>query len=207
MIEYLTDNEFALTLLKTLIIFGGVLGAVAYLSWLERKLMARVQMRPGPTRVGPFGLLQPIADGLEVPVQGRCDTDRRQSISIFCGAGSFPCTRAAFLFGHSVWSCATGDGPQHRAAFILAITSLGVYGIVLGGWASNSKYPLMGAMRSSAQMISYELSLTLSIVGVLMISNTLSLARPHYVATGNMAGLHSEVEHLPAAGCFFHLCH
>ena len=58
MIEYLTDNELALTLLKTLIIFGGVLGAVAYLSWLERKLMARVQMRPGPTRVGPFGLLR-----------------------------------------------------------------------------------------------------------------------------------------------------
>src|SRR5206468_3599666 len=65
MIKYLTENELALTLLKIVIIFGGVMGGVAYLSWLERKLIARVQMRPGPNRVGPFGLLQPIADGLK----------------------------------------------------------------------------------------------------------------------------------------------
>src|SRR5215510_8483171 len=65
MIEYVTESDLAITLLKIVIVFGGVLGGVAYLSWLERKLMARVQMRPGPTRVGPFGLLQPIADGLK----------------------------------------------------------------------------------------------------------------------------------------------
>src|SRR5687767_9919840 len=65
MIEYVTDPDFAILLLKIVMIFGGVMGALAYLSWLERKVMARVQMRPGPTRVGPFGLLQPIADGLK----------------------------------------------------------------------------------------------------------------------------------------------
>src|SRR2546426_10895095 len=65
MIEYVTGSEFMVLMIKIIVIFGGVIGALAYLSWLERKLMARVQMRPGPTRVGPFGLLQPIADGLK----------------------------------------------------------------------------------------------------------------------------------------------
>src|SRR5437016_10881590 len=65
MIEYVTGSEFIVLMIKIFVIFGGVMGALAYLSWLERKLMARVQMRPGPTRVGPFGLLQPIADGLK----------------------------------------------------------------------------------------------------------------------------------------------
>jgi len=176
MIEYLTDNELALTLLKIVIIFGGVLGAVAYLSWLERKLMARVQMRPGPTRVGPFGLLQPIADGLKflfkedvIPIgANRFLYVVAPILSLVPALLSF----SVIPFGPVLQVTDLSIG----LLFILAITSLGVYGVVLGGWASNSKYPLMGAMRSSAQMISYELSLTLAIVGVLMITNTLSLA-------------------------------
>lgn len=177
MIEYLSDSEFAVLLLKIVVIFGGVLGAVAYMSWLERKLMARVQMRPGPTRVGPFGLLQPIADGLKFLFkEDVIPTGANRFLYVAAPVVSLIPALLSFSvipFGPALQVTDLSVG----LLFILAITSLGVYGIVLGGWASNSKYPLMGALRSSAQMISYELSLTLSIIGVLMIANTLSLAQ------------------------------
>src|SRR5438093_2074862 len=177
MIEYLKDSEFLVLLLKIVVIFGGVMGALAYLTWLERKLIARVQMRPGPTRVGPFGLLQPIADGLKflfkedvVPANAnRFLYIAAPVVSLIPALLSF----SVIPFGPSLQVSDLEVG----LLFIFAITSLGVYGIVLGGWSSNSKYPLIGAMRSSAQMISYELSLTLSVVGVLMIANTLSLGQ------------------------------
>ena len=177
MIEYLTSSEFILLMIKITVIFGGVMGALAYLTWVERKVMARVQMRPGPTRVGPFGLLQPIADGLKFLFKEDVIPTKANTflyiaapvISLIPALLSF----SVIPFGPSLQVADLSVG----LLFIFAITSLGVYGIVLGGWASNSKYPLMGAMRSSAQMISYELSLTLSVVGVLMIANTLSLAQ------------------------------
>jgi NADH-quinone oxidoreductase subunit H len=138
--------------------------------------MARVQMRPGPTRVGPFGLLQPLADGLKFLFKEEVVPNEANRF-LYVVAPIVALVPALLSFAVIPF------GPVLQIAdlnvgllFIFAITSLGVYGIVLGGWASNSKYPLMGAMRSSAQMISYELSLTLSIVGVLMIANTLSLA-------------------------------
>jgi NADH-quinone oxidoreductase subunit H len=175
MIEYLAESGLAVVLLKIFVIFGGVLGAVAYLSWLERKLMARVQMRPGPTRVGPFGLLQPIADGLKFLFkEDVIPTNANRFLFIAAPIVSLVPALLSFSvipFGPALQVTDLNIG----LLFILAITSLGVYGIVLGGWASNSKYPLIGAMRSAAQMISYELSLTLSIIGVLLVSNTLSL--------------------------------
>src|SRR5689334_13553047 len=176
MIEYLTENELALTLLKIVIIFGGVMGGVAYLSWLERKLIARVQMRPGPTRVGPCGLLQPIADGLKFLFkEDVIPTGANRFLYIAAPIVSLvPALLSFSVIPFGPWLQVTDLSVG--LLFIFAVTSLGVYGIALGGWASNSKYPLMGAMRSSAQMISYELSLTLSVVGVLMIANTLSLA-------------------------------
>jgi NADH-quinone oxidoreductase subunit H len=177
MILYLANSQLAILLVKIIAIFGGVMGALAYLSWLERKLMARVQMRPGPTRVGPFGLLQPIADGLKFLFkEDVIPTNANTFLYIAAPVVSLVPALLSFSvipFGPSLQIADLSVG----LLFIFAITSLGVYGIVLGGWASNSKYPLMGAMRSSAQMISYELSLTLSVVGVLMISNTLSLAQ------------------------------
>src|SRR5438094_7390599 len=153
------------------------MGGVAYLSWLERKLIARVQMRPGPTRVGPFGLLQPIADGLKFLFkEDVIPTGANRFLYVAAPIVSLVPALLSFSvipFGPVLQVTDLSIG----LLFILAITSLGVYGVVLGGWASNSKYPLMGAMRSTAQMISYELSLTLSVVGVLMIANTLSLAQ------------------------------
>src|SRR5262252_82658 len=175
MIEYLTSYEFLIVVIKIIIVFGGVMGALAYLTWIERKVMARVQMRPGPTRVGPFGLLQPIADGLKFLFkEDVIPTNANRFLYLAAPIVSLVPALMSFSiipFGPSLQVTDLNVG----LLFIFAITSLGVYGIVLGGWASNSKYPLMGAMRSSAQMISYELSLTLSVVGVLMIANTLSL--------------------------------
>jgi len=175
MIEYLTSPDFVILMIKIIVIFGGVMGSLAYLTWIERKVIARVQMRPGPTRVGPFGLLQPIADGLKflfkedvIPVNAN------RFLYIAAPVVSLiPALMAFSVIPFGPWLQITDLSVG--LLFIFAITSLGVYGIALGGWASNSKYPLMGAIRSSAQMISYELSLTLSVVGVLMIANTLSL--------------------------------
>jgi NADH-quinone oxidoreductase subunit H len=176
MIEYVTSYDFAILMARIVTIFGGLMGALAYLTWLERKMMARVQMRPGPTRVGPYGLLQPIADGLKFLFKEDV-IPAHSNRFLYIIAPILSLVPAMLSFA------VVPFGPRLQIAdlsvgllFIFAITSLGIYGIVIGGWASNSKYPLMGAMRSSAQMISYELSLTLSVVGVLMIANTLSLA-------------------------------
>jgi NADH-quinone oxidoreductase subunit H len=175
MIDYLSSRDFLILFVKMIVIFGGVMGALAYLTLVERRLMAFVQMRPGPNRVGPFGLLQPIADGLKFLFKEQTVPG---SANIFLYYAAPIVSMIPALLSFSV----IPFGPDLKIAdinvsllLIFAITSLGVYGIVLGGWASNSKYPLMGAMRSSAQMLSYELSLTLSVVGVLMITNTLSL--------------------------------
>src|SRR3954468_6727328 len=176
MIEYLTSSTFLIVMIKIIVVFGGVMGALAYLTWLERKVMARVQMRPGPTRVGPFGLLQPIADGLKFLFkEDIIPTNANKFLYIAAPIVSLvPALLAFSVIPFGPWLQVTDLSVG--LLFIFAIGSLGVYGIALGGWASNSKYPLMGAMRSSAQMISYELSLTLSIVGVLLIANSLSLA-------------------------------
>jgi NADH-quinone oxidoreductase subunit H len=175
MIEYLTSRNFIILIIKIVVIFGGVMNVVGLLSWVERKMMARVQMRPGPTRVGPFGLLQPFADLLKFVFKE--DVIPTNANTLLYIAAPIVSLVPAFLSFAVV-----PFGPELQVTdlsvgllFIFAVTSLGVYGIALGGWASNSKYPLMGAMRSAAQMISYELSLTLSVVGVPLIANTLSL--------------------------------
>jgi NADH-quinone oxidoreductase subunit H len=176
MIEYLSSRDFLILMLKMFAIFGGVMGALAYTTLVERRVMAFVQMRPGPNRVGPYGLLQPIADGLKFLFKEQT-VPGSANVLLYYAAPIVSMIPALLSFSVIPF------GPDLKIAdinvsllLIFAITSLGVYGIVLGGWSSNSKYPLMGAMRSSAQMLSYELSLTLSVVGVLLISNTLSLS-------------------------------
>jgi NADH-quinone oxidoreductase subunit H len=175
MIEYFSSQDFLILAVKMFVIFGGVITALAYITFAERKIMAFVQMRPGPNRVGPLGLLQPLADGVKFMFKEQT-VPGTANVFLYYLAPIVSMIPALLSFSVIPF------GPDFKIAdtnvsllFIFAITSLGVYGIVLGGWSSNSKYPLMGAMRASAQMLSYELSLTLSVVGVLMIANTLSL--------------------------------
>ncbi len=172
-----------LTLVKVAVVLFVLLTAIAYLVWLERKVVAHIQSRWGPYRVGPHGLLQPLADGLKflfkediVPLE----VDRfvywlapfLAFTLAFLSIAVIPFGESFKLRGHEVFQI---TDLNVGLLFVFAVTSLGVYSIVLAGWSSNSKYPLFGGLRSSAQMISYELSLGLAVVGVLMISGTLSL--------------------------------
>lgn len=172
------------TVAKVAVVLIVLLTAVAYAVWLERKVVAHIQSRWGPYRVGPHGLLQPIADGLKIFMKE--DIVPRDVDRIVYWVAPFLAFTLAFFsiavipFGESI---TIGShqiffqiaDPSIGLLFIFAVTSLGVYGVALAGWASNSKYPLFGGLRSSAQMISYELSLGLGVVGVLMIAGTLSL--------------------------------
>lgn len=170
---------------KILVITHILLGAVAYTVWLERKLIGRMQNRWGPTRVGPFGLLQPIADGLKFIVkEDLLPPGVNKPLFILAPAIAvvFALTPLAVIpFGPGVDMGRLGTQYLQITdvgiglLVILAMTSIGVYGIALSGWSSNSKYSLLGSLRASAQMISYELSLGLSLVGVLMMSQSLSL--------------------------------
>jgi NADH-quinone oxidoreductase subunit H len=189
MIGYLTSPAFLILLAKMLVIFGGLLTVLAYITLLERKLMALVQMRPGPNRVGPLGLLQPLADGLKFLFKEDV-IPTNANVLLYVAAPAVSLIPALLSFAVIPF------GPAFQITdlnvgllYIFAVTSLGVYGIVLGGWASNSKYPLMGGLRASAQMISYELSLTLSVVGVLIIANTLSLREITVSQAGTWLGI------------------
>src|SRR5688572_21504792 len=137
MIEYFTSFGFFEVMAKIVVIFGGVMGTLAYLTWVERKMMARVQMRPGPTRVGPFGLLQPIADGLKFLFkEDVIPTNANRFLYLLAPVVSLIPALLSFSvipFGPSLQIADLSVG----LLFIFAITSLGVYGIVLGGWASN----------------------------------------------------------------------
>jgi NADH-quinone oxidoreductase subunit H len=163
-----------------------LLTAVAYLTFLERKVMSWIQLRVGPNRAGPFGLLQPAADGLKMILKEDIiplDATKwlyilAPAIAVVPALMSFiviPYGSSITLFGRTIDLHVT----QINIAllYIFALTSLGVYGIVLAGWSSNNKYSLMGGLRSSAQMISYELALGLSIVGVLLCVGTLDLSK------------------------------
>ncbi len=170
--------------MKIVVVLGAILTTVAYLSLAERRISGFMQDRLGPNRVGPFGLLQPIADGLKFLFKEDIIPNHVDRV-IYVMAPAvvlIPAliTFAVIPFGDTL--PLLGRDIKLQIAdinvgilYILAITSLGVYGIVLGGWASNNKYSLLGGLRASAQMISYELALGLSIVGVLMMTGSLRL--------------------------------
>ncbi|MBU1208844.1 MAG: NADH-quinone oxidoreductase subunit NuoH [Proteobacteria bacterium] len=175
-----------IALVKVLVVFTAVLLVVAYMTLMERKVLGHMQVRFGPNRTGPFGLLQPIADGIKlffkediiVPHANRLIYILAPSIMVTTALVSF----AVIPFGDSI--IILGQKVDMVVAdvnvgllYLFAISSLGVYGLVMGGWASNNKYSLLGSIRSSAQMISYELSLGLSIIGVLMITGSLSTVK------------------------------
>jgi NADH-quinone oxidoreductase subunit H len=170
--------------LKVLVVFAAVLTGCAYSTYLERKLIARIQHRIGPLYAGPKGLLQPMADAVKLIFKEEIIPDRVElitytlapAISLIPALLTFaviPFGKDNILFGYEIPMVISDL--NIGVLFIFAITSLGVYGIVLAGWSSGSKYSLMGGVRSSAQMISYEVGYGLSIVGVILIANTLSL--------------------------------
>jgi NADH-quinone oxidoreductase subunit H len=162
-------------ILKTLAIIVPLLVAVAYLTLLERKVMASMQQRRGPNVVGVFGLLQPFADGLKLLIKETIlPSSANTAIFILAPIITFLLSLAAWAvipFGKDMVLVDLNVG----VLFIFAISSLGVYGIICAGWASNSKYAFLGALRSAAQMISYEVSMGLIIISVLICAGSLNL--------------------------------
>jgi len=175
-----------ISVVKVLIVFTVMLLIVAYMTLMERKVLGHMQVRFGPNRVGPFGLLQPVADGIKlffkedivVPFANRIIYILAPAVIVITALVSFaviPFGNSIKIMGQSI-DLVVAD-VNVGLLYLFAVSSLGVYGVVMGGWASNNKYSLLGSIRSSAQMISYELSLGLSIVGVLMIVGSLSLTK------------------------------
>lgn len=171
-------------IIKILLAFAGLIGGAALMVYLERKVSAYMQNRIGPNRVGPRGWLQPIADVVKLVMKedivptaaNRFVHDMAPIISISIALSTFaviPFGNTIELFGRTI-KLMIAD-VNIGMLYILALTSIGVYGITLAGWSSNNKYSLLGGLRSSAQLISYELSMGLSVIGVIMVAGTLRL--------------------------------
>ncbi|HEV8334989.1 MAG TPA: NADH-quinone oxidoreductase subunit NuoH [Candidatus Polarisedimenticolia bacterium] len=179
-------RNLAIPLGQILVVLGVVSLVVTYLTLLERKILGFMQLRLAPRRVGPHGILQPIADAVKLLIKEDIVPDKADRLLFtlapiltiipaftalavipFSGGGTID------LFGYSIhpWIADVNVG----VVFLLAISSLGVYGIMLGGWSSNSKYSMLGSLRSAAQMVSYEVPFGFSIIGVMMLSGTASM--------------------------------
>jgi NADH-quinone oxidoreductase subunit H len=168
-------------LIKIAIVVGAVMTAIAYLVLVERKAAAYLQDRLGPNRVGPWGLFQPIADGAKFILKEEVIPAGADKLLFLIAPVTILATSilafATIPFGYFVpWPdsepIALTIAPDMDVGllFVFAIGSLGVYGVVLGGWASNSKYSFLGALRSSAQLISYEIPMGLAVIGVILFS-------------------------------------
>jgi NADH-quinone oxidoreductase subunit H len=177
-------NDLITTLITIAMVLGIILTACMYLVLAERKVSAWMQDRIGPNRVGPYGLLQPIADGIKILL-------KEGVIPSHVDRGLFLVAPAISMFTTMLAFAVVPFGPVDQApswlrfiiapnidigiVFIFAVGSLGVYGVILGGWASNNKYSALGSLRASAQVVSYEIPLGMSVLGVILLSGTLNL--------------------------------
>jgi len=187
------------SLTKIIVLMFLLMTALAYLTWFERKVVAHIQSRWGPYRAGPHGLLQPLADGLKFLFKEDVTPAGADRFIYFLApflSMSLALTSIALIpFGPkdiTVFGQRTGLAVADLNVgllFLFAITSLGVYGVALAGWSSNSKYPLLGGLRSSAQMVSYELSLTMSVVGVLLLAGSFNLREIIAAQSGFVRGI------------------
>ena len=173
-----------LLILKIFVCLGILLMLAAYLVWAERKLLGRLQVRYGPNRAGIFGLLQPLADGIKMVAKEDIVPEQADRVIFLLAPAVVAATAllmfavvpfgpAIYVFGQRVPMVITDLNVG--LLFVFALSSLSVYGVALGGWASNSKFALLGGIRGAAQMISYELALGLSLIPIVMIAGSFSL--------------------------------
>ena len=170
---------------KSLILIVLLMAGFAYLTLFERRVLARMQVRIGPNRAGPFGILQPVADGMKLIFKEELIPDRADKL-VFVLAPVITLIPALIIlavvpFGPPIEiggreiALGIADGLNVGVLYIMAVASVAVYGITLAGWSSNNKYALLGGMRSSAQMVSYEIALGLSFIGPILLANSMSM--------------------------------
>jgi NADH-quinone oxidoreductase subunit H len=178
------NEPWWIDVIKALLVVNLVLGAFAYSTWLERKILGRMQLRYGPNRAGPFGLLQPIADLVKlIRKEHFYPANAVDLLYITAPAVAAFTALAAFSvipFG-GVWHVGPYDVTGHvvdvsiSLVLLFALGAMGIYAFLVGGWASESKFSLLGSMRTAAQLVSYEVSLALSVLGVVLMAGSLSL--------------------------------
>jgi NADH-quinone oxidoreductase subunit H len=178
-------SDLLIDAVRSLIIIFALLTGMAYMTWFERRVISRLQVRIGPNRVGPSGLLQPLADALKLffkedvrpSMADRFLYPLAPGVSLVAALAAFaviPIGPPITIGGRQI-DLLIQDMPV-ALLYLIGVSSLGVYGVVLGGWSSGSKYSLLGALRGGAQVVSYELALGLALVGVVLISGTLSIS-------------------------------
>jgi NADH-quinone oxidoreductase subunit H len=171
--------------IKSVVIFLIIVGGFAYLTLFERRVLARIQVRIGPNRAGPWGLLQPVADGIKLIFKEELIPAKADRLLFLLAPvitvvpaliilAVIPLGPPVMLFGKE-YSLGLASNVNVGVLYILAVASIAVYGIVIAGWSSANKYALMGGIRSSAQMVSYELALGLSVIGPILLANSMSI--------------------------------